>query len=267
MSEIIVVAGGKREVGTSFVSAISALAARRLGRQVLLIDAVEGEGTLHRMFGVVPNASVWALANPRTPAAAVGVRIDERLTLLPGATPDTDPCPEQGDMRQAILRRAIAEYPDVDTVIVDGGSILAVVRDATEAIDADLLLVTGAERLSLAATHAMAKALRMRHPGRRIAVIANRDVHGRATCELLSVAATRFLGASIDIAGPVPDDPSVHSALSAGFSLIDAAEDSIVTTAIADVLTARASARGGRREPATAAAGTAGLPVPSRGWS
>jgi hypothetical protein len=84
-------------------------------------------------------------------------------------------------------------------------------------------------------------------------VITNRDPRGWATYDMLRVAATRFLGNTLDVVGPLPDDPSIHAALAAGFTMIDAAEESAATVAVADWL--------------AAAAVPASPTVPTRGWS
>ncbi len=243
MPETLVVAGGCRHVGTSFVAGIAALAACRQKLNVLLIDGVTQDGTQHTLFGAQPRANLWDLADHRAHPAEIAIAVDTQLTLMPGASRTTTPCPANDAVRRAVLHRVAEAYGHVDLIIVDAGSMLDAVRAATETLDAELLLVTAGERITLASSHAMAKALRMTHPQRRISVAANRDPRGAESCALLSGAAARFLGSPLLVAGSVPDDRSVHAALHAGFNLIDAAENSIATIAVTGVLAARTTSR------------------------
>src|SRR5436190_16300943 len=57
-SRVLVVASGKGGVGTSLLASLIALGAS--GR-VLLVDATEGNGALHLLFGVRPSCGLWNL--------------------------------------------------------------------------------------------------------------------------------------------------------------------------------------------------------------
>src|SRR5947209_5967967 len=80
----LLVASGKGGVGTSMVAALTALSAAEGDRRVLLVDACEGAGTLHHLFGLRPARSVWTLGAGAADAREVLIPIHASLTLVAG---------------------------------------------------------------------------------------------------------------------------------------------------------------------------------------
>src|SRR5678815_4163878 len=76
----LLVASGKGGVGTSIVAALTAMSAAERGERVLLIDASEGSGTLHHLFGVRPTHTLWMLTDSRLDPDQALIAIDDRLT-------------------------------------------------------------------------------------------------------------------------------------------------------------------------------------------
>src|SRR5512146_594935 len=115
-------ASGKRGVGPSVVASLAARAAAERRDRVLLVDANEGGGTLHHLFGVRPTSSLWMLGDERVHANDVMMRVDENVTLVAGGTSGTAVAPANDAERRAALARLAHVYRDYDTIIFDGGS-------------------------------------------------------------------------------------------------------------------------------------------------
>jgi MinD-like ATPase involved in chromosome partitioning or flagellar assembly len=235
----LLVTSGKGGVGTSMIAALAALTAAARGKRVLLVDACESGGSLHHLFGVRPTHSLWMLSHPRVQPSDALVSVDEMLMFLPGGTSGAAVAPTSDDDRRASLSRLAMVYGDFDLVLFDGGSRLDTITAISDLTDPSLLLVTSADRLSLAANYALVKSVRARRSNAVISVVANR--HGEAlsaeACEYLVDACAHFLGRSIEIAGAVPDDPCLQASVGAGMSVRDAANGSPAADAIRAMLT------------------------------
>jgi MinD-like ATPase involved in chromosome partitioning or flagellar assembly len=235
---MLLVTSGKGGVGTSMIAALLALTAAECGKRVLLVDACESGGSLHHLFGVRPKHSLWMLSHPRILPNEALVAIDERLMLLPGGTSGAAIAPTSDDDRRASLRRLAMIYSDFDLVLFDGGSRLDTITAISELTDPAVLLVTSADRLSLAANYALVKSVRARRPNAAMSVVANR--HGEAlsaeACEYLVDACAHFLAGTIAIAGSIPDDPCLQAAVGAGMTVRDALAGSPAADAMRGVL-------------------------------
>jgi MinD-like ATPase involved in chromosome partitioning or flagellar assembly len=207
-STVLVVAGGKGGTGTSLVAALLALAVAGEGRRVLLVDAVAGVPALARLVGAVPGAEP--------------VPVGDTLALLaPAAAADAD-------ARANLLARAAAGRDGHDLVVVDAGARLEAVLAACDTGVSRLALVTTEDRVALAATHALLKAVDARLPALPADVVVNRagEREALAVHDHLATAAERFLGRPLGLAGAVPDDPCLPGGLGAGMTVQDAAAGS-----------------------------------------
>ncbi|HTE44187.1 MAG TPA: hypothetical protein VK636_02995, partial [Gemmatimonadaceae bacterium] len=156
-------------------------------------------------------------------------------------------------------------YADYDLVIFDGGSRLDTITAIGDLADPAVLLVTSADRLSLAANYALVKSIRSRHADTRVSVVANRHGDGLAeeACQFLVGACSHFLGRTIDIAGAIPDDPCLQAAVGAGMTVRDALEGSPAADAMRGVLNRLTTSRSSAQRPAA-------IPISlssSRRWS
>lgn len=235
----LLVASGKGGVGTSIVASLAALSAAERRDRVLLIDANEGSGTLHHLFGVRPTSSLWMLTDERTQPNDVLMRVDENVTLVAGGTSGTAIAPATENERRAALARLAHVYNDYDTIIFDGGSRLDTIMAISELTDPTLLLVTSADRLALAANYALVKSVSAKRSDAPIAVIANRHSEALAgeACDFLIGACSHFLGRTIDVAGVIPDDPCLQAAVGAGMAVRDALDGSPAAEAMRGVIT------------------------------
>jgi flagellar biosynthesis protein FlhG len=236
--QTVLVASGKGGVGTSMVATLMALSAAHSDQRVLLVDATESGGTLHHLFGMRPERSLWMLTRPNAELRDTLVAIDESLTLVAGGTAGGANPPRNDAERRAALASVSQVFGAFDLTIIDGGSRLDGVSAIVETLDPQILLATSADRLSLAANYALVKALRARRDDLEISVVTNRNGASVAeeACQYLIGACSHFLGRAIEIAGVIPDDPCLQAAIGAGMSVRDALEGSPAAEAARDVL-------------------------------
>jgi MinD-like ATPase involved in chromosome partitioning or flagellar assembly len=230
----LVVGSGKGGSGTSTFAALLALLAAAEGRQTLLVDADRSLPTLHLLLGVEAGPGLGALRGDLAPEQLL-VPAAPGLTLLTCGAPLDEEAPALGEGEwQALFRRIVPLYGDYERVIVDGGSRLAGVAGAVGAGAGRLLAVTAADRVSLAATHALVKACTARSPGLPTSVALNRtgEGEGRAAFEVVEAGVGHFLARSLDFAGAVPEEPRFRQGVESGLTLQQAAANAALTTAL-----------------------------------
>lgn len=220
----IVLAAGMRGVGTSLTAGLLAGAAAELAA-TLLVDASGRPGLPWWRRGVRPRADLALLAEGRVAAAAVAAPAGGALEVACGGWRAGGDAPADARLRRdaAHAVRAVAAQP---IVVLDAGTDLRLAAETMEmAPDALLLLVTGADAITLAATHAALKALRRLGVAGRASVVAARqeEVTAVSLHATLAAAAERFIGsAPPGYAGAVADDPCLTVALRAGMVMEDA---------------------------------------------
>lgn len=224
---VVLVASGKGGVGTSIVSSLLALACTSQGARVLLVDGNIGNGALHHLFGVRPERSLDSLYDSSVDVDDVLIPIDEQLTLVPSRPASAQELDVTAETRRVPFERLLASHHRFDCVIVDGGArldnMMAVTRASTAA-----LLVTDADRISLAANYAVIKVLSERARTVPCHVLVNRhdDTVARAAGDRLSDACRQFLDVGLERAGWLPDDPCLRAAIGAGMPIGDALDGS-----------------------------------------
>ena len=226
---IVLVAGGKGGVGTSVAASLLALGCAAAGAKVLLIDGHEGNGTLHLLFGARPHRSIDALRDPRVPVSDVCIEFGDSFTLVPCKPVSGEQTLLSPEARRAPFERLLPLSSDYDCVVVDGGSRLDGILAAAESGVGRALVVTDADRISLASNFALLKVFATRTPAIRGSVLVNRHdeaVSLRAGAQLAE-ACSHFLNTDVSVVGTLPDDACLRAAIGAGMPIGDAAQGSL----------------------------------------
>jgi len=220
----VVVGSGKGGVGTSTISALLALVASQDGRRVLLVDADEGVGSLHFLFGITdPGPGIGVLRGGEMTPADLVRPVTEGLWLLPGGGAGTEStlAAAQGE-RRALLRRIAELYPFYDLVVVDGGSHLASVTAACSAGAERLVVLTSPDRVAMASSYALLKVSRERFPHLPLEIVVNQGqgVTAEDVFQMMSMAGQRFLGLKVAFGGSIPQDHALYRSVHENQSLL-----------------------------------------------
>lgn len=231
----LVVASGKGGVGTSTVAALLALRAAEEGRATLLVDAEAGHCTLHLILGVEPGPGLAALRGGEVTPRDLLVNIADGLDLVTAGTGEGDVAEPMGPVeRRTLLRRVTELYDAFDVVVVDAGSRLDGVLAACTESARHLLLVSAADSVALAATHALAKVVAARVPELPMSVLIN-GCDGAAALAAFGVLRSgiwKYLGRAVPFAGSIPEDPGLRAAVAAGRPLQAALDASPAADAV-----------------------------------
>ena len=221
---VIMVGSGKGGVGTSTVAALLGITAAASGLEVLLVDADERMGCLAWLLGVHPERTHASLLGGGPTPEQLVARVGETLSLLPIGGTAIEPELTSGQ-RRALLRRVESIYARYDLVVVDAGSRLESIHTICAYGPGRLLAVTGADRISVAATYALVKAVGTRFPATKLEVLVNRldGTSSLATFAEIRTATGEFLRSDVGFAGSVPDDESLRAGVGAGMPVQEAA--------------------------------------------
>ena len=234
---IVLVAGGKGGVGTSVIASLLALGCASTGARVLLIDGHEGNGTLHHLFGVRPVRSLDALRDPVIPVNQVCIGLGDAFTIVPSKPANNEQVNLTAEARRAPFERLLPLSAEYDCVVVDGGSHLDGILAAAESGAGKALIVSDADRISLAASFALLKVLSTHAPRMRNCVLINRhdeEVALRAGSQLVD-ACMLFLDKKVQLAGSITDDVCLRAAIGAGMPVGDAAQGSAAAERMQEV--------------------------------
>ena len=225
---VVLVASGKGGVGTSVATSLLALAYADAGKRVLVIDGHEGNGALHHLFGVRPLRSLDALRDHTVEVSDVVIDLSEHFSLVTTKPASDEQLSLSPEDRRVPFERLLPLSADYDCVIVDGGSRLDNVLAIAESGAGVAVLVTDADRISLAANYALLKVLAQRASGVRCSVLVSRhdDLVSRGAGDQLVDACERFLNLDLSLVGSIPDDACLRAAIGAGMPIGDAADGS-----------------------------------------
>lgn len=232
----VVVGAGKGGVGTSTVAALLALESAEAGAAVLLIDAEDGPGTQQLLLNVPAGPGILALRDGEREPGELIVQAAPGVSLITAgcADPDSGADDVRPVERRVLLRRLVELFPAYDRVIVDAGSRPDTIRAAVAMSDGRLLAVTAADRIALAATHALIKTTTRGATSPPIELLVNgaSEPGARAAFDVLRAGVTRFLGRPIRYAGALPEDAALRLAVREGRSMREATSGSPVAQAM-----------------------------------
>lgn len=239
-----IVASGRGGAGTSLVATLLATAAAGDGVRTLLIDADDLVGPLALTLGITPRASWMDLRGGRLSPSEIVTPISATLSLVAGGPErlihgSGAPCPAAE--RRACMRRVQMLAESAELVVIDGGARLdAVLAAITPHAGERLLAVTaGQEPVALASTYALCKAVHERHRALAIELLVNRHdgIEAGRCHDRLDSGARQFLGMPLRLAGAIPADPTLDTALRAGRPFLEAATGSPAAQAAHAVVT------------------------------
>lgn len=215
---VIAVGAGKGGVGTSTVAALLASAAAREG-SALLVDGVPAVGGLSTMLNAPAGPGITGLRGDAAEPRDVLTALSDRLTLArSGVAPDTDePAPSGAEWR-VLVRRLSRLWGEFDHVVIDAGSRLDTVVAALESGAGRLVVVTDPGRIAVTAAYALMKAAWSHAPELAVDLVVNRagSAEARGVTQVLATALDRFLDQSAELAGAVPNDPTLATSVEAG---------------------------------------------------
>lgn len=211
-ARVIDVASGKGGTGKSILATNLACLRARGGERVLLVDFDAGLANAHLLLGLTPRHDLTDVLEGRVEAVDALVEGPEGLRLLSGGVGRpalANPTRRELDR----LYRALQPLEELfDLVVVDHGAGIGYATLTHLAATSTMLLVTNPEITALSDAYALFKQARSVNPEIRVGLVVNRatdEAEARAAWERFEGVSRRFLQASPEFVGWVPQDPSV----------------------------------------------------------
>ena len=229
---LVVVAGSQAEVGCSTLALNLAVAIRRAGSPVLLLDGDLQHGCLARRCGLPPRGTLSDVLTARKLFDEVILKGPADIQLVPaGAGPEVALPAARGLAEQLPALHRFAEL-----LLVDLGTFVEPLAPVLLPYAEPLLLVTTPDAASVLDTYALVKSLAGREIQVPLQLIVNRaagpgeaeNVHQR-----LDRCCRQFLQYALGYAGFVPADPAVAAAAACQRTLLTEFADSPASQAIA----------------------------------
>lgn len=212
----ITVASGKGGVGKTNIVANLALALRRRGQRVIVIDADLGLANLDTLLGVNPRGTLRHVLNGECTLRDVLVDGPGGIKLVPAASGFEELTQLTDAQRLLLLDQVDSLEGSFDIVLLDTGAGISsnVLFFATAAHET--MVVVTPEPTALTDAYALIKVLATRYAEHRFAVLVNMargEFDAKRTFTHLSRVAERFLHVSLRYVGYVPFDAEVPEAV------------------------------------------------------
>lgn len=201
------------------------------GLRTLLVDADPWLDMQRIWLGLPKGPTLESLRHGREPESLVSP-VSPNLELISFGEGEN----AERDTR-ALARRVSSVFAARDVVVVDAGSRLESLTRCVDLRVGSILIVSGADALALASTHALMKAMRALID-LRPSVLFNRvnEDEAASAAAVLRDGGRRFLGSGPTIAGHLPDDPGLHLRLSDGAGVPESLTGSLLMSRLPDVM-------------------------------
>lgn len=247
-ARVVAVTSGKGGVGKSNLALNLAIALRRMGQRVCLIDANLGLSNIDLLCGL---NGYWNLTHVITGARRlpeVTLQGPEGVHVVSGASELSVLSEHSEDVRRDILGQLEQLEADHDFLIVDTGS--GMHRDTRRLLEAChvAVVVTTPEPTAIADAYATIKALSVSPPGSVMAVVnqAESATQARQILDRMRHTAGLFLHAEVVSGGEIPHDRQVAAAVARRTPLLEHAPKSAAAEAIERLARRVKSAADGR---------------------
>ncbi len=229
---LVAVAGSQVEVGCTTLAWNLAVAARRAGHSVLLLDADLRHGDLTRRCGLRPRGTLADVLTTRKLFEEVILSGPGGVQIVPSGTSDEVTLPA--------ARRLVEQLPALrrfaDLLVVDLGTFAESLAPVLLPLAAPLLLVATPDAGSILDTYSLVKSLAGEEIQVPLKLIVNRAADaGQAerVHERLDRCCREFLSRGLEYAGCVPADRAVAEAAQCERTLLTEFADSPSAQAIA----------------------------------
>ena len=212
----IAVASGKGGVGKTNIVANLAIALRRRGQRVIVVDADLGLANLDTLLGVNPRATLRHVLHGECALRDVLVEGPAGIQIVPAASGFEELTQLTDAQRLLLLEQVDSLDGAFDVLLLDTGAGISSNVLFFAAAAHETMVVVTPEPTALTDAYALVKVLSTRYAEQRFAVLVNMargEFEARRTFTHLSRVAERFLHVSLRWAGWVPFDAEVPEAV------------------------------------------------------
>lgn len=213
---IVAITSGKGGTGKSTLSVNLAIAMRRMGRRVLLIDADFGLANVDLMLGVTSEKSLaQVMSGEISPKEALQTGV-EGVQFLSGGSGVEALLNLGGEAMEGMLARLLQLESDADMILLDTGAgvnpiVLRIIEAANETV-----VVTTPEPTAVMDAYALIKTISQKEQRPVLRLVVNRVENRREaaeTPEAIISLARQNMSIAIDLLGTISTDPAVPQSI------------------------------------------------------
>lgn len=213
---VVAVTSGKGGTGKSVLSVNLAIAMRRMGKRVLLIDSDFGLANVDLMLGVTSEKNLaQVLSGDISPRDAIQTGV-EGVQFLSGGSGVEALFSMDGDVMEGMISSLLQLESDADMILLDTGAgvnpiVLRMVAAANETI-----VVTTPEPTAVMDAYALIKTVSQKEPKPALRLVVNRVETRREateTPEAIISLARRNMSVAIDLLGTIAFDSIVPQSI------------------------------------------------------
>ncbi len=220
----ITIASGKGGVGKTNVVANLAIALRKMGKEVLILDADLGLSNVDILLQLAPRYNIQHVIRGEKRLRDVIVEGPHGIKVLPASSGVQELTHLDAFQRMRLLEEFEEYDGDIDILLIDTSAGISENVAFFCIASREIVIVTSPEPTALTDAYALIKVLFTRYQEKDFRVLVNsarNSADAKEVYRKLAVAADRFLNVSLDYLGYLPYDKSVHEAVRAQKPFVD----------------------------------------------
>ncbi len=234
----ITVTSGKGGVGKTNMVANLAIALRKLGKEVMILDADLGLSNIDVLLDLAPRYNIQHVLSGEKGLKDVIVEGPYGVKILP-ASSGVQEMTELDEFQRLRLLEEFDSYDgDIDVLLIDTGAGISTNVAFFCIASQEIIVVTSPEPTALTDAYALIKVLFTRYQEKDFRILVNSAKSSADAFEVfrrLSLAAERFLNISLDYLGYIPVDDSIQKAVRAQKAFIDIYPGSIASMSLLEI--------------------------------
>jgi flagellar biosynthesis protein FlhG len=236
----IAVASGKGGVGKTNVVANLAIAMRRQGKNVLIVDADLGLSNIDVLLHLAPRHTIQHVLNGERSLKDVIIDGPQGIKILPAGPGVQELAMLDELQRLKVLDEFDAYDGDIDVLLIDTAA--GISENVTFFCTAaqEIVVVTSPEPTAISGAYALINVLFTRHQEKKFHVLVNSAGSGAECVEVfrrLSLAAEEFQNISLNYLGCIPFDESVPRAVREQRAFVDLYPGAPASRQVAEIAT------------------------------
>jgi flagellar biosynthesis protein FlhG len=236
----IAVASGKGGVGKTNVVANLAIAIKKLGKDVLIMDADLGLSSIDVLLNIAPRYTIQHVLNGEMKLQDILIDGPKGIRILPASSGVQELTALNEFQRLRVLEEFDSFDCNIDVLLIDTAPGISE-NVAFFCIAAqEIIIITSREPTALTDAYALIKVLCTRYQEKEFFIIVNsvrNSYEGFEVFRRLSLATERFLNISLDYLGYIPCDANVQEAVRAQKAFVDIYPNGLATRQIHEIAT------------------------------
>jgi flagellar biosynthesis protein FlhG len=216
MGRLIAITSGKGGVGKTMTTINMALAARKSGARVLIVDGDLGLSNVDVVMGIEPRGTLSDVLDGSQPIANIISNTPSGIDIISSGSGITQ-LANMTPLVRSFLVHELSRLPDgYDFVFIDTGAGISESVLALNSVSDLFVVVTTPEPHALTDAYAVIKLMAEEHDRHECAVIVNQTVNeseGKKIAARLHEVSNKFCGSLVHHAGTVVSDASIVRAV------------------------------------------------------